>query len=1244
MERLRLDFNQLTGSIPARLGSLGNLERIDLDHNRLTGSIPRELGRLDKVTHMYLNANELTGPIPVELGRLDNLRRLYLDRNELTGSIPSELGRLAKLERLRLEVNSLTGSIPPEISSLTKLERLDLSANSLTGAIPAEIGSIAKLKHLDLNSNELTGSIPPQLGNLSGLETLNLNANQITGTIPAELGGLAGLRELHLWSNQLTGPIPAALGRLVGLEQLWLSLNHLEGPLPRNLVELGDLDVLQFFRNDGLCAPGTSAFVAWLAGIGDPGGPLCNASDRAALIAFFEATGGDGWTRSEGWRGDGALAEWHGVVADSLGHVRTLDLAGNGLAGRLPAALGQLTRLNTLRLDGNSLSGQLPATLSELPVRELRYSDTELCLPPDASFQAWLDALQVHEGTGRTCGILSDRDILVALYESTGGPRWEVSDNWLTDSPIDRWHGVSVDGDGRVVGLHLLANKLTGVIPPEVGDLDHLRVLDFRFNELKGTIPPDLGNLANLRVLHLWSNDLTGTIPPELGKLANLEDLWMGSNELTGAIPPELGNLANLQELDLEANELTGTIPPELGNLANLRELELWGNGMTGAIPPAIGKLANLRKLTLYGNGLSGSVPPELGNLQSLTELDLSLNQLSGTLPSELGDLQKLKKLDLWVNQLSGPIPPELGRLGSLESLNAGRNQLMGSIPPEFGGIDQLTHMDLSNNPGLSGPLPLDLTALARIETLFVGRTDLCAPQDNRFRTWLDGLADGYVSVCPPGDREAMAYLTQATEPRTSGVPLVGGERALLRVFVTAARSTSLGMPPVRATFYLNGSEAHVAKIPAQGAAIPTQVDEGDLTASANAEIPGDIVRPGLEMVIEIDPEGTVPAALGIAQRIPETGRMEVDVRDLPELDLTLVPFLWSEAPDSSIMNTVEVMAADPEGHELLWATHALLPVGDISVKAHEPVMSSSNDAIELLYETQAIRIMEGATNHYMGMLPDDEREGVIGVAFRPGRTSFSLARASTIAHELGHNMSLGHAPCNVVGSASYPHHGGSIGVWGYDFRDSGRLVPPSRGDLMSYCRPRWISDYHFARALHFRLADESIPEAASAQTSVFPSLLLWGGASADSVPFLEPAFVVDAPETLPAPGGAYELIGRVDDGGVLFSLSFDMPEIADGEGRAAFAFALPVEPSWARELASITLSGPGGTVTVDGDTDRPMIILRDSARGPVRAFLRHAPPAALQESAADVRALPLERGLESLFSRGIPDAREWRR
>ena len=102
-------------------------------------------------------------------------------------------------------------------------------------------------------------------------------------------------------------------------------------------------------------------------------------------------------------------------------------------------------------------------------------------------------------------------------------------------------------------------------------------------------------------------------------------------------------------------------------------------------------------------------------------------------------------------------------------------------------------------------------------------------------------------------------------------------------------------------------------------------MDEGSLAASANALIPAEVVQPGLEMVIEVDPDGTLDPSLGVAGRIPATGQAAIDVQALPVFDLTVVPFLWTADPDSAILESVGGMAADPEGHELLRLTRTLL-------------------------------------------------------------------------------------------------------------------------------------------------------------------------------------------------------------------------------------------------------------------------------------------------------------------------------
>ena len=1033
----------------------------------------------------------------LDLGGLRDVETGEWVPHGLRGPIPPELESLSGLKSLNLRANALTGPIPPELGNLAGLTSLDLSANALEGPIPPELGNLSGLTLLSLRANALEGPVPAELGGLRRLEGLWLDGNRLAGPIPPELGSLAHLRGLSLSANAFEGPVPAELGGLRRLEFLYFDGNALAGALPRSLVRIGGLVRFRFERNAGLCAPGTSGFVAWLDGIGELGrGPFCNEADRAALAALHAAAGGESWTDAEGWVGGAALAGWHGVEIDSLGRVATLDLAGNGLAGRLPAGLGDLTALTALRVGGNALSGRLPRTLLDLPLGELDYAGTELCAPADEVFRVWLDAIAVLRDTGAECAPATDREILEMLHDATGGRDWIDSRNWLSEAPLGEWRGVEVDDQGRVVELWL------------------------RDNGLAGRLPPELGNLAYLKYLRLSDNGLTGPIPPEFAGLSRLIHLAFDGNTLSGRLPPELGALPVLEELRLENNDLSGSVPPELGNLASLRGLRL------------------------------------------------------------------------------------------------------------------------TSNPRMSGPLPAELTSLGRLERLLTGGTRLCAPADPTFTAWLDGVHTRRVVPCV--EREApAAYLVQAVQSRAFPVPLVAGAPALLRVFPTAARAAGVGVPAVRARFFVDGRETHVEYVPGGSGAIPASVDEGSLATSIGAGIPGSVVRPGLEMVVEVDPDGTLDPALGVARRIPATGRLAVDVRAVPPLELTIVPFLWATAPDSSILDAVRGMAANPEGHALLADVRALLPVGALELTAHEPVLSSSNDARRLMEETETIRVLEGGGGHYLGTMAGPVT-GPSGTAFLPGRAGFSIPNSGTIAHELGHNLGLQHAPCGGAGDPdpSFPHPDGSAGAWGYDF-SRGELVRPETPDLMSYCGPPdGISDYHFANALRYRLFEAR----AAVGTVAAPakSLLLWGGADADGTPYLNPTFVVEAPPTLPDSAGVYTVTGQTARGTELFSLRFGMPQTADGDGGSSFAFVLPAELGWAGELAGVTLTGPGGSFALNDDSDVPTAILSDPRTGQVRGILRDVPPPARAAMDAVERSAGPE--LEMLFSRGLPDAAAWRR
>ena len=294
----------------------------------------------------------------------------------------------------------------------------------------------------------------------------------------------------------------------------------------------------------------------------------------------------------------------------------------------------------------------------------------------------------------------ADRDALIALYRATDGDSWTDRTNWLTNTDLSTWHGVTVSG-GRVTRLRLEGNNLSGSIPSYLGDL------------------------SNLGGLWLSGNALSGSIPSYLGNLSNLRGLWLSDNALSGSIPSELGNLSNLGALLLSGNALSGSIPSELGNLSNLGELLLSGNALSGPIPSELGNLSNLRDLWLGHNALSGPIPSELGNLSNLRSLLLDHNALTGPIPSELGDLSKLTGLWLHRNALSGSIPFELGKLSNLANLR------------------------LDDNVHLTGTLPHSLVGLTRLKSFGFHNTGLCAPLDAPFQTWLQGIEDTSGSNCP---------------------------------------------------------------------------------------------------------------------------------------------------------------------------------------------------------------------------------------------------------------------------------------------------------------------------------------------------------------------------------------------------------------------------------------------------------------------------------------------------------------
>ena len=227
------------------------------------------------------------------------------------------------------------------------------------------------------------------------------------------------------------------------------------------------------------------------------------ASDKAALLALYNATDGDNWSDNTNWLSDEPLSDWYGVTVTNgrvtqlvlrsnqltgaipaklgrLSNLQWLWLYGNQLTGAIPAELGRLSSLQSLYLGGNHLSGSVPRELGDLSNLQgldlsrneltdpLPYTLTKLanlanftfgvnlglCAPADAAFQAWLRNIP-NENTlpgpgviNTTCSATAARNHNVILRVV------RVTPDWMSFADIHGWDAAAVHKRSQVLQFY----------------------------------------------------------------------------------------------------------------------------------------------------------------------------------------------------------------------------------------------------------------------------------------------------------------------------------------------------------------------------------------------------------------------------------------------------------------------------------------------------------------------------------------------------------------------------------------------------------------------------------------------------------------------------------------------------------------------------------------------------------------------------------------------------------------------
>ncbi|KAH0698178.1 hypothetical protein KY290_015985 [Solanum tuberosum] len=259
----------------------------------------------------------------------------------------------------------------------------------------------------------------------------------------------------------------------------------------------------------------------------------------------------------------------------------------------------------------------------------------------------------------------------------------------------------------HIVAITLKGINLPGVLPPKLVKLPYIQKVDFAYNYLSGSIPTEWAS-TQLNSISVLVNRLSGVIPKELGNITSLNYINLEGNRFSGIIPDELGKLINLKALILSSNQLEGELPVSLSGLVNLADFRISDNNLSGPIPDFIEKWKQLTKLELHATGLEGPIPLSISLLNMLT--DLRISDIKGPMHEfpPLINMTDLERLVLRNCNLSGVIPGYIWKLKTIQTLDVSFNKLIGTIPDDISARSMLKFVFLSGNM-LSGDIPASI-------------------------------------------------------------------------------------------------------------------------------------------------------------------------------------------------------------------------------------------------------------------------------------------------------------------------------------------------------------------------------------------------------------------------------------------------------------------------------------------------------------------------------------------------------
>lgn len=593
---LDLSDNSIIGALPTGdLNQCHGLEHLNLSHNLITG--PLDISGLTKLRVLDVSGNRLEGGVAGNFPAIcADLAVLDLSTNTLTGNITGLFDGCARLEVVNLSSNNFTGELWPGVARFRqfsatenfltgsvpwstfpdggcRLQSLDLSGNRLVGDIPDSVAKCVNLTYISLWENNFTGMIPAALGELAVLETLVLGTNRLDRQIPHKLTNCRKLQVLDISSNMFGGDVQETFGKFAGLKHLLLHDNNYTGGIVASgVLRLPELVMLDLSSN---------AFTGHLPP---------EVADMRSLKYLMLADNNF----------SGQIPPEYGRLAE----LQALDLSSNTLSGGIPSSIGNLTSLLWLMLARNQLSGTIPpeigncASLLWLNLADNRLTGT---IPRELA-EIGSDPGPTFAKNGNDPGVLA------------GSGNCQAMKRWIPVSypPFSFLYSVITRENCRSMRDRILKGYgPDGVFPSCTNNSRSSRVnsntisgtgyAQLSRNLLSGEIPSQIGGMRHLSLLHLDSNRLTGRLPPEIGQLP-LVMLNASGNSISGPIPSEIGQMLCVERMDLSYNNFSGELPASLGQLIQLNTFNVSYNPLLSGEFPSTGQFGTFDEQSFLGD------------------------------------------------------------------------------------------------------------------------------------------------------------------------------------------------------------------------------------------------------------------------------------------------------------------------------------------------------------------------------------------------------------------------------------------------------------------------------------------------------------------------------------------------------------------------------------------------------------------------------------------------------------------